>query len=274
MKTPALYVACQQWNRPMVEALKGHATGLILGDLFCQKRMFENEWFDVIDFARLARELGLEVIFQTPVYNTTRNLEPTISLVRKMAANSLIDAVLVHDIGVVESLAELESIALWWDRFSFNRDFVPNAHLIDFLTAHRVSRVEVTRPGHIREVAEQGCGVLLYGYGPQIASFGRICYTEYFLNEPCERKILCSCSRPFIASSDKVPLQYVADGYTLLDKDEPMHPLPQLDASLRTKVDGVTAYIRNQGEIASLDKMVTDLSNSALSAEASLQAGD
>ena len=105
MEAPAVYVASQRWSRSVVETLRDHTTGIILGDPFCQKRMFENEWFDVIDLARLARELGLEVIFQTPAYNTTRSMETTMSLLRKLCADSLLNAVLVHDIGVAKALA-------------------------------------------------------------------------------------------------------------------------------------------------------------------------
>lgn len=259
MKVPDVYVTAQRWTRSLLEALCGHATGVVMGDLFCQKRMFENEWFDVLDFCELAREMGLEVVFQTPAYNTTRTIEQTVSLVRKLAERKLIGAVFVHDAGMARALGEFEPVELWWDRFSFNRDIVPNAYLIDFLREHRVSCVEVLRSANIQEVAERGCGVLLYAYGPEIASFGRICYTEYFLNEPCERKILCGRQHPFITSIDKVPLQYVADGYTLLDKSDPVHTVSSLDINSASKIKGLTAYLRDEREIEMLDQIVLKL---------------
>src|SRR5215204_6379483 len=101
MRDTGVYVAAQRWSRPLLEAVGEIATGVILGDLFCQKRMFENEWFDLLDFAQRARSLGLEVVFQSPAYNTTRTVEQTVSLVRKLAGESLLDAALVHDVGVV-----------------------------------------------------------------------------------------------------------------------------------------------------------------------------
>lgn len=243
----------------MLKTLRGHATGVILGDLFCQKRMFENEWFDVPGLAEEARSAGFEVVFQSPAYNTTRTMEGTLALIRKLARAGLLDGVLVHDIGVVEAMRELPHVALWWDRFSFNRDFIPNAPLITFLRGQGISRVEVTRPGHIGDVAGSGCGALLYGYGPEIASFGRICYTEDFLDEPCERKILCAGSRPFIASVDKVPLQYVADGYTLLDKTDPAVRLAPLDAAAASRLLGITAYLRTAEEIPAMCQSIDTL---------------
>lgn len=255
MNDPSVYVTAQRWSRTMLQSLRGHATGIVLGDLFCQKRMFENEWFDVPGLADEARGAGFEVIFQTPAYNTTRTIESTLALIRKLARAGLLDGVLVHDVGVVEAMRDLH-VAMWWDRFSFNRDFIPNAPLIAFLRGQGISRVEVTRPVHVGDVDGGGCGALLYGYGPEVASFGRVCYTEDFLDEPCERKILCSGSRPFIASVDKVPLQYVADGFTLLDKTDPVVRMLPLDPTVASRVTGITAYLRTAEEIPAMCKSI------------------
>ena len=263
-----VYVVAQRWSAAMIEAVRDHTKGVILGDLFCQKRMFENDVFDLLDMAQSAKSLGFEVVFQTPVYNTTRTVDATLALIRKLAGGRLLDAVLVHDIGVVQAIQELEGVELWWDRFSFNRDFVPNAPLMEFLRGQGISRVEVIHPSHVTMVADHGLGVLLYGYGPEIASFGRICYTEDFLNEPCERKILCQRSHPVIASIDKVPLQYVADGYTLIDKNEPVVRLSAIEPALARRITGLTAYLRGPEEIESLDEQVRMLRSSCAPAPA------
>jgi hypothetical protein len=252
MIRPSLYVTAQRWSMALLEALRGHATGVILGDLFCQKRMFENEWFDVLDLAACAHGMGLQIVFQTPAYNTTRTIEPTLALMRKLAAAQLMNAALVHDIGVVDAVRELRGIELWWDRFSFNRDFIPNAPLIAFLKNQGVARVEVTRPAHVHSVDDSGCTALLYAYGPDIASFGRTCYTEQFLNESCERKILCARTKPFIASIDKVPLQYLADGYTLLDREAPDVRFDGLEPGVGARLSGMTAYVRGAEDIPAM----------------------
>lgn len=246
-----LYITAKRWTEELMAEVCAHATGVILGDLFCQKRMFANEWFDLQDMARLAKEKGVQVIFQTPTYNTPRTLEPTLSAIRKLSGAGLLNAVLVHDVGVLVQLKELP-VECWWDRFAFNRDFVPNSYLVEFLREQGVTRIEVLRPGHINSVADADCSVLLYGYGPEIASFGRICYTEYFLDEPCEQKILCNRHNPVIASVDKVPLQYAADGYFLIDRTEPMHIISDLTTELAQRVVGLTAYIRNAADLMSL----------------------
>lgn len=263
MNKPPIYVTAQRLSREIIKELEGHAAGIFFGDLFCQKRMFENEWFDLAELMNFAKESGFKTIFQTPAYNTTRTMEQTTSLIRKLSASSILDAVSVHDAGVLEELREFAGIELWWDKFSFNRDIVPNSHLVDFLRSHGVSKVELVRPFQADEIINQGCETLLYVYGPDVASFGRICYTEYFLEEACERKILCSYEKPFIASIDKVPLQYVADGYMLLDKASPVHRISKINPDLLNKLDGFTAYIRDPGEIAVLDSISKLFSDSS-----------
>ena len=249
-----LNVTAQRWTESLLADICGRdwgTTGIILGDLFCQKRMFANDWFDLPDFSRLARELGARVIFQTSVYNTPRALEPPRTLSAKLSAAGLLDAVLVHDIGVLNELRGLP-VERWWDRFAFNRDFVPNDYLVDFLGQQGVSRIEVLRPNHVSPVVEAGGAALLYAYGPEITSFGRICYTEYFLDTPCERHILCSRPGSYIASVDKVPLQYTADGYFLIDRSEPLHQLTDLTAETLRQAGGLTAYVRSAADVDAL----------------------
>jgi hypothetical protein len=249
---PGVYVAAQRWDISLLESLCGFATGVILGDLFCQKRMFEHDWFDILDFAQQARRFDFDVVFQTPVYNTPRTMELTLALIRKLYHVHCLDSVLVHDIGMLEAVKQYEGVALWWDKFAFNRDMIVSAALLDFLQSQNVSHIEMMRPADIEKTAPHACNGLLHAYGPRIVSFGRVCYTEYFLNEPCERKILCHQHQPFITSVDKIPLQYSADGYTLLDKNVPVYTVPSLTQAQARGVSEITTYIRNQDEIAQL----------------------
>lgn len=254
-----VYITAQRWSKSLLEALQGNASGVILGDLFCQKRMFAHEWFDVLDFSQHARLLGFDVIFQTPAYNTPRTFEATINLLGKMYSQQLLDAVLLHDIGVLHALKDLAGVEFWWDRFSFNRDIVPNTFLVEFLRKQGVGQIEVSRAHDIDDLTRDGCGVLLYGYGPDVVSFGRICYTEYFMSEPCEQKILCCQHSPYISSRDKVPLQYVADGYTLLDRKKPIHSLPHLSVDQARAISGLTICIKEQVELSEINELIRDL---------------
>lgn len=250
-----MYVMAQRWESSLVDSLLQHTTGVIIGDPFCQKRMFEHDEYDALELAEYAKSLGLMVVFQSPVYNTVRTFESTLSLLKKLHKNGHVDAVFVHDIGVLAKLQEFSGLELWWDRFAFNRDIVPNRQLVLFLRQQGISRIEATRAADIDDIYAAGCGVQFYGYGPEIASFGRVCYTERFLDEPCERKILCRSKDPFIVSKDKVPLQYLADGYTLLDRKEPVHLMPKLDSSQRGKISGLTVIIRSSVDIEVIDRM-------------------
>lgn len=267
-----LYVTAQRWNTGLVDALGGKADGVVLGDLFCQKRMFAGEWFDVEELAGRARAAGLEVVFQTPMYNTPRDFEPTLALVERLAGRGLVDAVMLHDVGVLAACAGLDA-ALWWDRHGFNRDFVPSAPLLEFLRENGVARVEGLHPRHAVAIRAGGAEPLLYCFGPHVASFGRICYTEYFRNEPCGRKILCRDHRPAISSTDRVHLEYVADGYTLLDRADPDVRLARLQPAERAALGGLTAYIRSPAEIEPLLALRDTLARAGDGEDAPVAAG-
>lgn len=252
-----VYVTARYWDDAMVDALAGRVAGVILGDPFCQKRMFRRGAFDIPALARRARDRGLRVALQTPAYDTSRSFESTVALAQHLADGRLVDAVLLHDVGVLRAVRGTPEVELWWDRLSFNRDVVPNAPLLEFLVAQGISRVELLRASDAPAVAAAGCAPLLRAYGPEVVSFGRVCYTEYFLDEPCGTQILCRSRSPSVASVDKVRLDYVADGFTLLDRREPRIS-PERLGPLPAALGGITAEITHERELADLDRLVAD----------------
>lgn len=251
-----VHVSARQWSSALLEGLAGRVTGILLGDVFCQKRSFAHGWFDVPGIASRARELGLDVVFQTPAYDTPRTFETTVTLVQQLADRRVLNAVAVHDVGLLRALAGLDGVELWWDRFSFNRDVVPNLPLIEFLKAQQVRRVEVLSPADAPHVTSGGCAASLRAFGPAVASFGRVCYTEYFLSEPCGTKLLCHRQAPVIASVDRVPLAYLADGFTLLDRTAPeiRHDPPGPDSA--AAITGLTGEIRSLDDLPAVDEVV------------------
>ncbi len=250
--TLSVFVTAQRWTDEAVDAMSGQITGIVVGDLFCQKRMFENELYDVLSVAARARDRGLDVVFQAPMYNSSRSFETTLALINGLRREHLIQAVLLHDIGLLRCLSGSPDIKLWWDRFGFNRDMLVSGPLIAFLRDHGISAMELVRPAHIGDLEALGMPVVLFSYGPNIVTFGRSCYTEDYLHEACERKILCARARPTVASVDKVRLEYIADGFTLLDLQEPVYRLPNLTADQAGGVSAITAYIRGEDELSAV----------------------
>jgi hypothetical protein len=218
----------------MVDSLyeKIALSGVVLGDLFCQRRMFEHADFGLPNVAQQARAAGLQIIFQTPLYLTSKNYEQSVQLVRYLSEANLLDGVLLHDIGLLQRLKSIAGLKLWWDRHSYNRDIVVSEQLVDFLTENGVSGIEVTRFSDADTVINKNSSSLVHIFGPRVASFGRKCYSEYFSGKVCKSPhVLCaSVSLPVIVSTDGVLAQYTGDGFTLVDQTKPYHQLqvPQL----------------------------------------------
>lgn len=247
-----LFVSAVRWTAELIDSLPVQVSGICLGDPFCQKRMFANGIFDLPDLARHAKRRGLRVAYQTPVYNTSRTIDDTLALARSLARRDLLDVCLVHDIGVLGTLRNLPVIEVWWDRYSFNRDVDISVSLLEFLREQGVAGVELVRGRDVSTVTKTGMKPLLHIYGPAVTAFGRTCFTEYLLNEPCEQKILCRSSQPYIASADKVPLEYIADGYTLVEKTSPILVTPNVTGDQSANLAGCTATIRSVEEVESI----------------------
>jgi len=243
-----LFVSAVRWTAKLVETLPEGVAGVILGDPFCQKRMFKNAAFDLPEFARRCKAQGLQVAYQTPVYNTPRSIDSTLALARLLAEADVVDVFLVHDVGVLHSLRSFGNVEVWWDRYSLNRDMDISAALMDFLRNQGVSAVELTRGMDLPRAARAGLKAGLHIFGPNVAAFGRACYTEYLLGEPCEQKILCKGTLPEIESVDKVRLEYIADGYTLVEREPAMLTTPKLMPGQAEVLRFGTATIRSADE--------------------------
>ena len=73
--------------------------GLILGDRFCQKRMFPDGLAQEIVFMKQAMESGKELLYQTPLYVTTRNWDTVLSIVKLICLNKDNLCINAHIIG-------------------------------------------------------------------------------------------------------------------------------------------------------------------------------
>ena len=256
MKHSPLYILARRWSSSMLKKLaeKLPISGIILGDLFCQKRMFEYADFSLSEIARQARELNLQIIFQTPLYLTSKNFEQTFHLISYLSEANLVDGVFLHDIGLLQRLKNMGRLNLWWDRYSYNRDIVVSEELVSFLTENGISSIEVTRISDVDTVIANGNSSLINIYSPKVISFGRICYTEYFLGSPCKSPhILCDRdSLPVIVSTDGVFAQYAGDGFTLVDQNKSNHHI-HIPKSYRERPNlGLLATISSLDDIESL----------------------
>ena len=71
-----VYVGLQQYLLEDINKIcKSQFDGVILGDLFCKKRMFEYQEEELKDFLEQLKKNGKRAIYQSPMYVTDRNFE-------------------------------------------------------------------------------------------------------------------------------------------------------------------------------------------------------
>jgi len=78
-----LLVGLQKWTPDELEHVLSYpdvqVAGIILGDPFCEYRMFKHGDVDLVSLAEKAKAVGKVVVYQTPVYLTHPNFEKTFS---------------------------------------------------------------------------------------------------------------------------------------------------------------------------------------------------
>ena len=154
--------------------------GLVVGDLFCEKRMFENGRLGLLEAIDAIAAAGKAIVFQCPVYVTSRNYEDVRFLLQYIRQKHTKTYVIVHDLGMVHLISqEFSEYVLLWGRMARFREYVLNRDFLQFLKSNGVTGIELTG-GRFRSLAEQ-CGLtpyIVFGWGGY-ATIGRQCYNQY-----------------------------------------------------------------------------------------------
>ena len=159
------------------------ADGFVVGDPFCQYRMFRYGNPEMIDFVRKTTGFGREIIYQTPVYITDRNFHATVKLIRYLHEEFNVKKILVQDIGltdyIVKSGLELDII---WGHWGRNRNSMVNYDYIDFLIRSGITAIETNMPGRIVAFSERKLPVYAVYGNTVYNTVSRSCYNSYMLN--------------------------------------------------------------------------------------------
>lgn len=119
--------------------------GVVLGDPFCENVEVDK----IISACEKAKEEGLFVAYQTPVYVTSRNFTHLSSLIKYMSNKGLINEIFLQEVGMLTEISCLEKISVVWSIYGWQREFpdmdIPiNQKILDFLTLHGVNFFEIT----------------------------------------------------------------------------------------------------------------------------------
>ena len=224
-------VGVQRWTkRQLVDLTRfsDRVRGVILGDPFCPLRMFEHSNWEIPEFAEFAKEAGLSVALQTPVYLTQRNISNVFSMIRFLESRNLVDLLFVQDVGLLSELKDSNSrIPTCWSLWGRNRGNMLNLDLLDFLTQLNVQYLETDRPSRVAPLQEYGLKVMYRLYAPKVATFGRFCYTQYITGSRCDDGDLCLHEQPRLVSANG-KLRLRVKGYTLEYITSFFHPAPKI----------------------------------------------
>lgn len=209
--------------------------GVVLGDPFCLSRA-RIGLFDIPRLARQAKEKGLFVSYQTPVYLTSRNFDTILSLVENLVREGIADEIRIQDMGLLERIRTISAsgVNIVWSIYGYQREFpgmdIPlNQGWIDFLKSHGVNSFEIISPVGFSIVDENyplRFNIHVHHGKLDPITFSRHCYTETYTGQCC-RDIAETGGRPpcdepyFLQDEEGKTAHYVVDGYRL---SEPVDP--------------------------------------------------
>ncbi|MEE1086818.1 MAG: hypothetical protein U0L05_06595 [Schaedlerella sp.] len=213
-----MIIGIEVYDRDVIRKICEHPQidGVVIGDLYCQKRMFENGIYDMFAYIDILKSCGEKVIFQTPRYITDRNMEEEIEKVRFLVENKQIDAVIVQDIGVAAEIAEiLPDLELIWGKMGYNRNPVANRSFFEFLKQYRVYSVETADPKRKQVFQAMGLNVYTMVGDLKYQSVNRECYYLYqndIFDKKCDRGCL-KRKQELVQVNGRI--QMTVDGYML-----------------------------------------------------------
>lgn len=154
--------------------------GLVLGDLFCEARMFRNSRMDLLEAVDTVASAGKAIAFQCPVYVTSRNREDVRFLLQYIRKKHVKTYAIVHDLGMVDLISrEFCEFRMIWGRMARFRDYVLNRDFLCLLKSIGVCGIELCGIQY-RLMAEE-CGLtpyIVYGWSGYV-TIGRQCYHQY-----------------------------------------------------------------------------------------------
>ena len=154
------------------------AETVVVGDLFCTKRMFGSRQAEP-DVIRALNAAGKRVVYQTPMYVTDRCFNEVAELVGYLYEQSLICGVIVQDIGLLSYLKKQCRPNLIWNCMGVGRSRVSNRDYYAQLVSLGADCFQTSDSAVAAALKKAGCGVI-FNYGAlAYATMNRECYYCY-----------------------------------------------------------------------------------------------
>lgn len=191
-------------------------TGALLGDCFCQRRMFAGGFEEMTELLRLLKDGGKRCWIQTPCYLTDPALVQTMDRLSYWHSRGWVDTVLLQDMGLLRMLhRQIPELPLIWSFMGAARTRTENILHYQFLNTIAPISVAVNRPEHSAAMRQSGLSVALTYGRIYYATINRICYYTYengLYGQDCGRACLTGSQR---LVNERFHQDMSVDGYLL-----------------------------------------------------------
>ena len=204
--------------------------GVLLGDLFCQKRMFENGIADLFLLMNDVLLSSKEVFYQLPLYVTSRNMDEVKAVLNLMERYDKDSYAIVQDFGTAEWIArDFSRIKLIWGQLGRVRELRYSDDFLHFLKKKSFTGMETFDRKLSGRLASLGLVPFFSNCKLEYQTLGRQCYLEYqtgLCNPAVCRKGSCSLK------TEDEDFQMTIDGF-VMGKKYRMTPEEDMTAAIR-----------------------------------------
>lgn len=177
-----MMIALETYDASTIEKIAANPEidGVVLGDMYCNYRMFPGGSAELGDRMRQLKNAGKKVCYQTPCYLTDTIFDREVQNICYWNQQGLIDGVFLQDIGLLRKMGNLDTgLLLVWSYMGVARNRAVNLMHYQFLESLAPVVIVADQPRHCQLLGEQGIpSMLMYGR-ITYATVNRICYYTY-----------------------------------------------------------------------------------------------
>lgn len=165
--------------------------GIVLGDLFCQRKMFEYGESQLYDYINIVGRSPKKLVYQTPIYITSRNRMQVIDTIKYIDSNFADSIILTQDIGMLKFIKDsCCNVKVAWSRMGRTREYSFNRLFYEALHELGVDLFETESLSMANDLTDSNIKPLFVYGNTQYRTIGRRCYCKYELNISKEE---CAC---------------------------------------------------------------------------------
>lgn len=182
MEKNGYMVRCETYDEERIQGLcqSDEVRGIIVGDLFCQKRMFENGIVDLILLIKKIMLTDKELAYQAPLYVTSRNLDEVVSILRLISGHSRNTYAIVQDFGTAEVIRrDFPRIKLIWGQMGRVREHRFSDDFLNFLKLKNFYGMETCQPEFAKRLTRFQLVPFWGNARLTYETIGRNCYLTY-----------------------------------------------------------------------------------------------